>query len=48
MSRRALTLTVLTILTYVVTACSSPTAPRDAASDECRGGWQGGSGRSCD
>lgn len=45
MSRRALTLAVLTIMTYVVAACSSPTAPRNDDPEECRGGWQGGSGR---
>jgi hypothetical protein len=45
MSRRSLTLAVLTIMTYVVAACSSPTAPRN--DDDCRGGWAGGSGRVC-
>jgi hypothetical protein len=44
MTRRTLTLAVLTIMTYVVAACSSPTAPRN---DECRGGWLGDSGRTC-
>jgi hypothetical protein len=46
MSRRILTLAVLTIMTYVVAACSSPTAPRNDDS-ECRGGWIGSSGRTC-
>jgi hypothetical protein len=45
MSRRSLTYLVLTIMTYVVAACSSPTAPRND-DPECRGGWQGGS-RDC-
>jgi hypothetical protein len=44
MSRRALTLAALTIVTYVVTACSSPTAPRN---DECRGTFSGSSGKTC-
>jgi hypothetical protein len=48
MSRRALTLAVLTIMTYVVAACASPTAPRnDDVTDDCRGGWIGSSGRTC-
>jgi hypothetical protein len=46
MSRRTLTLAVLTIMTYVVAACSSPTAPRND-DDTCRGGWAGAEGRSC-
>jgi hypothetical protein len=45
MSRRALTLAVLTIMTYVVAACSSPTAPRNDDDLTCRGGMQGSSGR---
>jgi hypothetical protein len=45
MSRRALTLAVLTIMTYVVAACSSPTAPRNDDPETCRGGMQGSSGR---
>jgi hypothetical protein len=47
MSRRTLTLAVLTVMTFVVAACSSPTAPRNDDA-ECRGGWVGGSGRECD
>jgi hypothetical protein len=46
MSRRALTLAVLTIMTYVVAACSSPTAPRNEETD-CRGHWSGSSGKTC-
>jgi hypothetical protein len=46
MSRRTLTFVVLTIMTYVVAACSSPTAPRNDDA-ECRGGWSGSSGREC-
>jgi hypothetical protein len=45
MSRRALTLAVLTIMTYVVAACSSPTAPRNE--DPCRGGWGGSDTKTC-
>jgi hypothetical protein len=45
MSRRALTLVFLTIVTYVVAACSSPTAPRN--DDECRGGWGGSDTKIC-
>jgi hypothetical protein len=45
MSRRALTLAVLTIMTYVVAACSSPTAPRN--DDECKGGWVGSGTKTC-
>ncbi len=44
MSRRTLTLAVLTIMTYVVAACSSPTAPRI---EDCKSGWIGGSGKTC-
>jgi hypothetical protein len=45
MSRRALTLAVLTIMTFVVAACSSPTAPRNE--DACKTPWVGSGGRSC-
>ena len=46
MSRRALTLAVLTIMTYVVAACSSPTAPRNE--DTCKSGqWSGSSTKTC-
>jgi len=45
MSRRALTLAVLTIVTYVVAACSSPTAPRNE--DTCKATWSGSSSKSC-
>ena len=44
MSRRALTFAVLTIMTYVVAACSSPTAPRN---EDCKTGWGGSSGKTC-
>jgi hypothetical protein len=47
MSRRTLTLAVLTIMTYVVAACASPTAPRNEQAEDCRGGWQGGTYRTC-
>lgn len=46
MSRRTLTLAVLTIMTYVVAACSSPTAPRNEESD-CKSGWGGASTKTC-
>jgi hypothetical protein len=46
MSRRTLTLALLTIMTYVVAACASPTAPRNDE-DECRGGWSGSGTRGC-
>jgi hypothetical protein len=46
MSRRTLTLALLTIMTYVVAACSSPTAPRNDDAD-CRGGWAGSDTRTC-
>jgi hypothetical protein len=45
MSRRALSLAVLTIVTYVVAACASPTAPRNE--ETCRGQWAGSSGKTC-
>ena len=47
MSRRALTLAVLTIMTYVVAACSSPTAPRNEETGDCKGGWLGSHGETC-
>jgi hypothetical protein len=43
MSRRTITLAILSIMTFVVAACSSPTAPRN---DECRA-WSGSSGKTC-
>jgi hypothetical protein len=46
MSRRTVTLAVLTIMSFVVAACSSPTAPRNDDPD-CRGGWSGADTRSC-
>jgi hypothetical protein len=45
MSRRTLTLIVLTAVTYVVAACSSPTAPRNDDPEECRSGWSGAQGK---
>jgi hypothetical protein len=47
MSRRTLTLAVLTIMTYVVAACASPTAPRNEEPQDCRGGWSGANTRTC-
>ena len=47
MSRRTLTLVLLTIVTSVVTACSSPTAPRNEDSTDCRGVWVGSGGKTC-
>jgi hypothetical protein len=44
MSRRSLTLAVLTIVSFVVTACASPTAPRHDA--PCSG-WSGAEGKTC-
>jgi hypothetical protein len=45
MSRRALTLAILTVITYVVTACATPTAPRN--DDTCKGGWGGANTKTC-
>lgn len=47
MSRRTLTLALLTIMTYVVAACSSPTAPRNDDPEDCRGGWTGSGSKVC-
>jgi hypothetical protein len=47
MTRRNLTLAFLTIMTFVVAACSSPTAPRSDDA-ECKGGWSGSGSKSCD
>jgi hypothetical protein len=44
MSRRSLTLAVLAIVSFVVTACASPTAPRHE--DACTG-WLGNSQKTC-
>jgi hypothetical protein len=44
--RRTLTLAILTFVTFVVAACSSPTAPSNS-DGECRGGWGGANGRTC-
>jgi hypothetical protein len=44
MSRRSLTLALLTMMTFVVAACSSPTAPRN---DDCKSGWVGSGSKTC-
>jgi hypothetical protein len=44
MSRRSLTLAVLAIVSFVVTACASPTAPRH---EEPCTGWGGAATKTC-
>lgn len=48
MSRRHLAYAALVIASFVVSACSAPTAPtRNDTTAECRGGFVIGTGRSC-
>ena len=49
MSRRHLTYAVLVVASFVVSACSQPTAPvRDDTIGTCRGGFVVGSGAKCE
>jgi hypothetical protein len=48
MSRRHIAYAVLVIASFVISACSMPTAPaREDTTGECRGGYIVGTGRTC-
>ena len=49
MSRRHLTYAALVVTSFVVAACTNPTAPRrDDTTGECRNGFVVGTGKACD
>ena len=49
MSRRHIAYAVLVVASFVISACSAPTAPtREDTTGECRGGFQVGTGRACE
>ena len=49
MSRRHIAYAVLVVASFVISACSAPTAPtREDTTGECRGGFQIGTGRACE
>lgn len=47
MSRRHIAYAVLVVASFVISACSAPTAPVREDTGSCRGGFELGTGRTC-
>jgi hypothetical protein len=47
MSRRHIAFAVLVVASFVMSACSAPTAPTRNDTSVCRGGYEVGTGRAC-